>query len=374
MTNDSKSGSVSWGLIGTANIARKNWLAIKNSGNGTVAAVASRSFNRATEFIGECLKEVPFPETPVAIEGYQSMLERDDIDAVYVPLPTGLRSEVVIAAARAGKHVVCEKPCAHSTEELRAMTQACAENNVQFMDGVMFRHSKRMDAIAEVLKSDSGIGKLKRINSQFSFLGGDEFKQNDIRLRSDLEKFGCLGDLGWYNVLFTLCANNFEMPIGLSAQLIESYHHPDSEKPVPTEVSVEMTFVDGVTAAFYCSFDTQHQQWATICGTEGYLSVSDFVLPFTGESNQFKLVRSEFDMQGCKFAMSPGRKDIVTQEYSHGHETAQESNLFRNFGELVLSGQVDNHWPEAALKTQRIIDACYESAFNRGKLVDLESS
>ena len=101
-----------WGILSTAGIARKNWQAIHNSGNGTIVAVASRDAAKAQQFIDECQADVSFATAPEAIGGYDELLGRDDIDAVYIPLPTGLRKEWVIKAAQAGKHVMCEKPCA----------------------------------------------------------------------------------------------------------------------------------------------------------------------------------------------------------------------------------------------------------------------
>ncbi len=93
-----------WGFMSTAAIARKNWKAIRLSGNGRVTAVASRSVEKAQSFIDECSAEVPPQGNVAALGSYQELLERDDVDAVYVPLPTGMRKDWVVAAAQAGKH------------------------------------------------------------------------------------------------------------------------------------------------------------------------------------------------------------------------------------------------------------------------------
>ena len=68
-----------WGILSTAGIARKNWQAIRNSGNGTVVAVASRSVEKAQAFIDECMATVPFPEAPAAVASYEALLQRDDV-------------------------------------------------------------------------------------------------------------------------------------------------------------------------------------------------------------------------------------------------------------------------------------------------------
>src|SRR6266436_2423023 len=93
-----------WGIIGTANIARKNWKAIRNAGNSALVAVASRDRDRARRFIDECQADAPLPRVPVPCT-YEELLGRADVDAVYLPLPTGVRKPWVLRAAEAGKHV-----------------------------------------------------------------------------------------------------------------------------------------------------------------------------------------------------------------------------------------------------------------------------
>ncbi len=73
---------------------------------------------------------------------YADLIARPNVDVVYIPIPTGIRKEWVIKAAEAGKHVLCEKPIANNAEDGQQMIDACAANGVQFMDGVMFDHSR----------------------------------------------------------------------------------------------------------------------------------------------------------------------------------------------------------------------------------------
>ncbi len=359
-----------WGILSTAGIARKNWRAIRNTGNATLVAVASRSVEKAQTFIDECQTHVAFPAKPEALGSYDELLGRDDIDAVYIPLPTGLRKEWVIKAAQAGKHVMCEKPCADTVADLEEMVAACRDNNVQFMDGVMYMHSARMPAMRAALDDGETVGKIKRISAQFSFCAPDEFLTGNIRVNSALESLGCLGDLGWYTCRMALWTMNYEMPEKVTGRLLATRQNDDSPEAVPMEFSGEMLFANGVSAGFYNSFLTENMQLVNISGSKGYLTLDDFVLPYYGNQVEFQTNNARFSQDCCDFHMERHSRRHALAEYSDSKPAAQETNLFRNFSELVNKGEVDPHWPEIALKTQRILNACLESARNGGKEVE----
>src|SRR5208283_3925851 len=148
----------------------------------------------------------------------------------------------LIRAAVAGKHVLSEKPVAANAGDVREILAACQRNGVQFMDGVMFMHSRRMDCIRDVLSDSQSIGQIRRIASHFSFGAPPEFFQSNIRLHNELEPLGCLGDLGWYCVRFTLCMLEGKLPARVCGHLLASQARPDSPEPVPTEFSAEMFY------------------------------------------------------------------------------------------------------------------------------------
>jgi predicted dehydrogenase len=354
-----------WGILGAANIARKNWEAIYHSGNGTLAAVASRKPERASEFIRECQSHVSFP-TPPRATTYDELIAANDIDALYIPLPTGIRKEWVLKAAKAGKHVLCEKPCAPSADDVAEMIDVCRQNNVQFMDGVMFMHSARLPKLREAIDDGTSVGRVKRIASQFSFFGGEEFHQANIRVSRELEPLGALGDLGWYNVRFTLWALGYQMPQRVVGRALTS-----TSEGVPLEFSGELFFAGGASASFYCSFQTENQQWANISGDKGFIYLPDFVIPFYGAESAFDVNRTIFEASGCQYNMTEHKRRVAVREYSNNAPTAQETRLFREFAALVLSKKLDPHWPEIALKTQQVIDALMQSARESGKVVTL---
>jgi predicted dehydrogenase len=181
-------------------------------------------------------------------------------------------------------------------------------------------------------------------------------------MHSQLEPFGCLGDLGWYCLRFMLWAVNWEMPTSVTGRLLASQGRGDSPQPVPMELSAELVFPGGVSAGFYCSFQTENQQFMTLSGTKGYLHMPDFVLPFFGSDVGFELTNSVFNVRGCDFNMEPRVQRIAVNEYSNSTPNAQEANLFRNFSAQVQSGRLNPLWPESALKTQIVMEAVLKAA------------
>ncbi|MBN9122471.1 MAG: Gfo/Idh/MocA family oxidoreductase [Planctomycetes bacterium] len=358
-----------WGILGAANIARKNWKAIRLAENATLTAVASREPSRAKEWIDGCQAECPFPAAPAACN-YDDLLKRPDVDAVYIPLPTGVRREWVVKAANAGKHVLCEKPCASNAGDLRTMIDACRAKGVQFMDGVMFMHGKRLPLLRSVIDDGETVGQLRRIATQFSFAAGDDFLKGNIRVSSALEPLGALGDLGWYNIRFSLFVMKYALPTKVSGRLLTE--HGGGGATVPLEFSGELFWPNGVSASFYCSFNTELQQWAHVSGTKGSVAVRDFVLPYYGCESEFVADRPVFNVKGTSYHWESHPKRHAVTEYSDGAPDAQETNMIRTFSALALGGRPDPVWPDVALKTQVVLDACLASARNGGALVEVK--
>jgi predicted dehydrogenase len=347
------------GFLSTAGIGKKNWQAIFNSGNCVIAAVASRDATKSRKFIDGCQHEFAFAETPRALGSYEELIASPDVDAVYVPLPTGLRKEWVLRAAAAGKHIICEKPCAVSASELDEMISACAKNRVQFMDGVMFMHSPRLAKIREVLDDGQSVGEIRRISSAFSFYVGENFFRDNIRVDGALEPAGCLGDLGWYSIRFALWTMNWRLPREVTGKILSQ-----SGSSAPTEFSAELIYDGGVSVGFYCSFLAAKQQWVHVSGQKGWLRVPGFVHPLDSYEPAFEV--NDVEIRVASDVKCPPGVEPAWQ----GHATAQDTIMFRNFANQIFSGKLNDDWPMWALKTQKVLDACHEAA-RRGSPVKI---
>jgi len=151
----------------------------------------------------------------------------------------------------------------------------------------------------KILDDDQSIGPLKRITSQFTFSAASEFFASNIRTNDKLELLGCLGDLGWYNIRFTLWAMNWELPVKVTGHMLAEHRRPGSPVGVPTDFSAELFYANGVSASFYCSYLAEIQQWANLGGTKGSLYVPDFVLPWYGAEVALRSPVPHTTISGC---------------------------------------------------------------------------
>jgi predicted dehydrogenase len=179
-----------WGILGTARINRMLIPPLRASPGNRLVAVASREPARAEAYAREWRVER-------AHGSYDALLADPEIGAVYVPLPNHLHAEWTIKAARAGKHVLCEKPLALSVDEVDAMAAACREAGVVLAEALMYRHHPQTLEVKRLVDSGA-IGRLRFLRGSFSF---PLTRPNDVRLRPEWGG-GCLWDVGCYPLSF----------------------------------------------------------------------------------------------------------------------------------------------------------------------------
>ena len=141
-----------WGLIGASTIARQFMVdAIGAQPGQYVQAVMSRQQQRAEEFAVEC-------GIPAAYSALDALLADPQVQAVYISTTNELHFEQVLAAAAAGKHVLCEKPLALKTEDAVAMVQACSKAGVVMATNHHLRNAATHRKMRELIKQGA-IGK-----------------------------------------------------------------------------------------------------------------------------------------------------------------------------------------------------------------------
>ncbi len=195
---------INWGVIGTANIAKKVTIpAMQKGKNCELYAIAGRNLEKAEAF----KKEFGFHR---AYGSYEELLADEKVEAVYIALPNNLHKEWVLKAAKAGKHILCEKPLSGTEADVQEMVDECKKENVVFMEAFAYLHSPLMTEVKKVMKSGE-IGDIRFIESTFLTAGYTD----NIRIRRE-NLGGSLYDLGCYNVSLALWLLE-EMPESVNA-------------------------------------------------------------------------------------------------------------------------------------------------------------
>lgn len=186
MTHDHGTAPVRVGVLGAASIAWRRVLpAMTACPDVEVVAVASRDPRRARRFADRfgC----------AAVTGYEALLERTDVEAVYVPLPAALHHTWAARALEAGRHVLVEKPMATTAEEARELTALAESRGLVLRENFIFLHHPRHQAVTELLR-DGRIGRLRMLHASFCV---PPLSPDDIRYTRDLGG-GALLDTGVY--------------------------------------------------------------------------------------------------------------------------------------------------------------------------------
>lgn len=179
---------VKWGVLGTAGIAKGQTIpGMKEAKNCELYAIAGRSLEKATAF----QTEFGFKK---AYGSYEELLQDEEVEAVYIPLPNTMHYEWTVKALEAKKHVLCEKPLAPSEEIAKKMIEAANKNGVLLMEAFAYLHSPFTKAIKQEIDNKT-IGDVVYMESTFITEGYDI---SNIRMRRDTLG-GCLYDLGCYN-------------------------------------------------------------------------------------------------------------------------------------------------------------------------------
>jgi predicted dehydrogenase len=177
-----------WGILGPGRISRAFLTGLAGSASEQAVAVGSRALDRAEATAREF-------GVPRAYGSYEQLLADDEVEAVYVGTPNGVHAEGAIAAARAGKHVLCEKPLGVSRAEAETMFEAARKHGVWLMEAFMYRFHPRTLRLAEIVAAGE-IGAPTLIRASFGFAVSDP---GNVRLSRQLAG-GALMDVGCYPV------------------------------------------------------------------------------------------------------------------------------------------------------------------------------
>ena len=244
-----------FGIIGCSRISQRSVIpSIMQSQNAELEMIGSRSLEKAKEFSNEfkCKK----------FGSYDDVISDESIDIVYISTPIGTHEEWVIKAASAGKHVLCEKSSTISFESAKKMLDVCNKNNVEILEGFMFRFHPQHKKIKSLISNNS-IGDLISFQGNFGF---PSFPENDIRYKKELGG-GFLNDSGCYPI----CASRMifdEEPLGVSCKL-----YIDDKFGVDTRGTSILTYANNKFASITFGNGNFYQANYAVWGTDGILSL-----------------------------------------------------------------------------------------------------
>lgn len=352
------------GVLSTANIVKTVLVALKRVPTCTVTAVASRNITRAEEFA----KAYDIP----TFCDYEGLLIQP-VDAIYIPLPTALAPDWAIRCARAGKHLLVEKPFA-SAEDLEQILTACRENNVLFMDATHFVHAKRSAIVRQKL-NDGAIGDIKRVIASFSFpmrLSGN------IRADPSLEPMGALGDLGWYTVRSAVTYLGVERTASILSVSCEGKYHPKYQGVIESAEGIAVFGTgkeDTVSLVFACDQNCSFDQSVTVYGTTGRIEIPGFIVPYN-QTDLFEGQRrpetyttntelvitknvSGVDAAGDPTMMFPTCNVEVVEEEG---DLSQPAAMFMAFSRMILQKDTAtaHKYAQESLQTQKILDMAFK--------------
>jgi predicted dehydrogenase len=333
--------TINWGVIGCGAIAPKWARAIDKAGH-RIAAVASRDKAKGDQFI----KDLSLKDC-VVYDDYQALIEHGNLQAVYISVPTTKREEWVLKCLQAGLHVLMEKPHVNA-QEVGLMLDLANQKGLQLMDGVMFVHSERLKQMGHAIENGALGGRPLRVMSMFS---AGRLEVGNIRLDPTLEPQGTLADLGTYCVRLSLWAFNWDLPERVKCEAT-SVHAGALEGVIGS-----LFYDDGRVATFDANNSTCDAQWAHISGPKASMKIPLFVVPEEGHS-RFSIEKNEW---GDMFNILSNVDDKKVGR------CIQEGEAIATFSKLINEKHAtDVNWGMQALKTQLVLDACFESASARG--------
>jgi xylose dehydrogenase (NAD/NADP) len=246
---------VRWGILGVANIAVVKVIpAMQRSALTPVVAIASRDAARAraaADSLGIAR----------AYGSYQELLDDPDVDAIYNPLPNHLHVPWSIRAAKAGKHVLCEKPLALTAAEADAIAAAAGRAGVLVMEAFMYRHHPQTLQL-KALVDGGAIGRLTLVRGAFTFALS---RPGDVRLVAALGG-GSLWDVGCYPVSMSRFLAGREPRVVAGVQRLHA-------SGIDEAFYGSLDFGD-VHAQFDCGFCAPLRTHLEVVGTTGAIAVS----------------------------------------------------------------------------------------------------
>jgi predicted dehydrogenase len=321
--------SIRIGVMGAANIAQKSVIpAIQATPGFELVAIASRTLEKAMPLAQRFNCE--------AIEGYDTLLNRSDIDAIYMPLPTGIHLEWVLKTLDAGKHVLVEKSLAMNYAEAQQMIAKAEEKQLVLMENFMFWfHSQH--GIVQNLMEQGEIGELRQFRAQFGFpkLAATNFRY----IKAD--GGGAILDTAAYTV------KGAQMYLGFDLKVAGAQINIDPKTGVDLFGCATLVNKQGVSAQLSWGFDNYYQNNYEVWGNKGKITAERAFSPQPTFTPKLVLEQQDFRREYTVPADNHFIK-ILSQFHKNISESTFQSALLEIGNQSKLLTQI---WEKAIITT-----------------------
>jgi predicted dehydrogenase/diketogulonate reductase-like aldo/keto reductase len=309
---------LAWGILGTGNIARTFARGLARSRTGRLAAIGSRAAGSADKFAAE------FGPLQAHVS-YEALLADPNVQAVYISVPHPAHAEWCVKAARAKKHILCEKPLTLNHAEAMVVAEAARENGVFLMEAFMYRCHPQAKRLVELVRAGA-IGEVGVIQAAFSFRS--DFNAESRLFKNELGGGGIL-DVGCYTtsiarlVAGAAQGKPFADPIHLTGR---ARLHPQTGVDLYAVASAE--FPGGILAQLATGVALNQENGLRVFGTEGSLHLpTPYLMAREGGRTSIFLTR--------KGAAKPEEIIIETSDYLYALEADA-------VGDALAAGQLES--------------------------------
>ena len=321
---------VRWGVLGCSGIGKARTIpGMLACDNSELYAIAGRN--------EEKLKAYAAPFKPQkTYTDYQALLDDENVDAVYLPLPNGVHKEWVLKAAAAGKHILCEKPMSLTEADVREMFAAAKAHGVLLEEAYAYRHAQLAQKVKEIVDSGA-IGRIRYIESKHSTY---DTNRSGIRYQNG-NGGGAVYDVTCYNISLA------SYLLGKDPTDMHVYCGFDKETGVDTSDAVLMRYEEGVSAMLYAGLDAYPRGCFSILGDTGRIDVDH---KFNSRGVCHIRVAKNARPQGAEYV------DEVTTDYNIWVDDNYQMEIHQ-FADAVLNGTPLTISEEESLRTARVCDA-----------------
>jgi predicted dehydrogenase len=320
---------VRWGIISTANIGVAKVIpGLLKSKQLEVRAIASRSLPTARKWAKKL-------GIPVAYGSYEELLADPDIDAVYNPLPNHLHVPLTLAAAKAGKHVLCEKPIALSAAEAEKLRNL--PEGILIAEAFMVRAHPQWQKARDLVQKGK-LGEIRAVQALFSYYNVDPM---NVRNMADIGG-GAAYDIGCYPVVVG------RYIFGGEPERVVSLIDRDPTFHTDRTTSALIDFGGGRHLTFTTSTQAANYQRVNILGTKGRLEI---VIPFNAPQGGAMTIYLD---NGKEFAGKSAKPIKLPKADQYQLEGEVFSRAVRDKAKLEFG--LDD-----AVKQMRVLDAIFRS-------------